>query len=116
MAAADVFHPVDHSVASVIFRFDVLVSVLPALLQLFDASPTATASSGGALPLCVRLVAPNIAQATDTLAEVDVNSAVVDQNRVHLGVGILAALLVLEFNEGILQAVSRFLVPDHLAA
>ena len=52
----------------------------------------------------------------DALREVDVDAAVVDEDVVHLEVGVLARLLVLELDEGVLQRVARLVVTDHLAA
>ena len=42
-------------------------------------------------------------------------SVVVNENVLHLEVGLLAVFLVLELNEGVLQAVSRLLIPDDFA-
>ena len=48
------------------------------------------------------------------LGKVDVDSPVVNENVVHLEVGGLAGLLVLELDKCVLQRVARFLVPYHL--
>jgi len=52
----------------------------------------------------------------DRLGEVDVNAPVVDEDIVHLDVGPFGRLALLELDEGVLQAVARLLVADHLAA
>ena len=43
------------------------------------------------------------------------NAVVVDQDVLHLEIRLLAILLVLEFDESILQRVASLLVSDHLA-
>ena len=52
----------------------------------------------------------------DRLREVDVDAAVVDQHVVHLEVGVLARLGVVELDEAVLKRVARFLVPDYFTA
>ena len=52
----------------------------------------------------------------DGLAEVDVDAPVVDEYVVHLEVGVLARLGVVELDEGVLQRVARVAVADDLAA
>ena len=49
------------------------------------------------------------------LAEIDVNPAVVDQHIVHLEVGILARLGIVEFDEGVLQRVSCQSIANNFA-
>jgi len=107
---------VNHAIASVVVRLDIFVAVLPPLLQLLDTTPATRTSPGGRLALAVGLIAPYLAQAAHALAEIDVDAAVVNKHRVHLGVCLLATLLVLELDEGVLQTVARLLVADNLAA
>jgi len=52
----------------------------------------------------------------DGLRKVDMNSTVVDEDIVHLEVGILTALLIFELNECVLKGVSRFLIPNDFTA
>ena len=51
---------------------------------------------------------------TNALRKVNVNAMIVDQYALHLEVCLLAVFLLLEFDECVLQAVSRPLVPDDL--
>ena len=44
------------------------------------------------------------------------DASVVDENVVHLEIGFLAALLLLELDEGVLQTVPALAVTNHLAA
>ena len=43
------------------------------------------------------------------------DAVIIDQNALHLEVGLFAVLLVLKLDEGILQAIARLLVADDLA-
>lgn len=52
---------------------------------------------------------------TYTLGEIDVDAMIVNQHALHFKVGLLAVLLVLKFDECVLQTVARALVPNHFA-
>lgn len=54
-------------------------------------------------------------QCTHALREVDMYTMVVNQDTLHLEVGLLAILLILEFDECILQAIASALVSNDLA-
>lgn len=58
---------------------------------------------------------PTRRQATYTLGEIHMDSMVVNQDALHLEVGLFAVFLVLELDECILQAVPGPLVSDDLA-
>jgi hypothetical protein len=118
MTAVQFFHSVNHPIAFfVIVELDILVTVFPPLFQFLDTAPSAaTPLRGSTSSLVVGIVAPHFAESTHALAEVNVDSPVINQDRIHLGVGFFAALLVFKLNKGVLQAVSCLLVPDHLAA
>lgn len=93
----------NHAILVVIIGLDVLIAVLTTLFQLLDTAPPAPATTPSrALPFGVGLVAPNFAQPAHALAEIDVDAPVVDEHRIHLGVGVLAALSILKLNERIL--------------
>ena len=52
---------------------------------------------------------------TYTLREIHMDTVIINQDAFHLEVGLLAVLLVFKLNKSILQAIPRFLVPNHLA-
>ena len=114
MPAAHLLVAVHQPVLVVAVGPAVLVAVLPPLLQALDAAPAAPVAARP-LPLGVLARAPDLAELAHALAEVDVDAPVVDQHALHLGVGGLGRRLVLVLDEGVLQAVARLLVTDHLA-
>ena len=50
------------------------------------------------------------------LAEVYVNTSIIDQDVVHLEIGVFAVLRLLELNEGVLQRFTRLVILDDLTA
>lgn len=61
-----------------------LVAVLSSLLEFSDTTPAARRCIS--LPLVVGVFPPHITELADTLGEVDVDAAVVDENALHLEV------------------------------
>lgn len=105
-----------HIITIALSRGIVLLPVLPPLLQVLNATPTASVSIRSVLPpLLVCLIPPHITQAADTLGEVDMYPSVIDQHTLHLEVCSLAGALVFELDESILEAVAGLPVADDLA-
>lgn len=70
----------------------------------------------GRLVETLHLVAalPLVPDAVHGLGEVDMDPPVVDQDVLHLLIRLLALLVGLELDEGVLQRVVRLVVPNHL--
>ena len=49
------------------------------------------------------------------LREVNVNTMIVDQDALHLEVGLLTVLSMLKLDKGVLKAIARSLLSNHLA-